>query len=88
MGYFNKIFIQEIKTGNLVDITNLDKEHYESFLDAMQKLNIAYKEALKSCKSCKWMKVGYGHCNFCIHAHDLSKYDKSCSDNFEPKTDE
>lgn len=42
MGWFNKILVQENKTGNLVDITNLDEKHYESFLDAMTKLNAAY----------------------------------------------
>ena len=42
MGFFNKILIQEISTGNLIDITNLDEKHYECFLDAMQKLNVAY----------------------------------------------
>ena len=43
MGFFNKILVQETKTGNLIDITNLDLEHYESFLTAMQKLQTAYK---------------------------------------------
>lgn len=38
MGWFNKILVQENATGNLVDITNLDEKHYESFLDAMTKL--------------------------------------------------
>jgi len=42
MGFFNKILVQETSTGNLIDITNLDEKHYESFLDAMQKLSIAY----------------------------------------------
>jgi hypothetical protein len=42
MGFFNKILVHETKTGNLIDITNLDEKHYESFLDAMQKLQVAY----------------------------------------------
>ena len=42
MEFFNKILVQETKTGNLIDITNLNKENYESFLEAMQKLQIAY----------------------------------------------
>ena len=42
MGFFNKIFVQETKTGNLIDITNLDLEHYERFLTAMQQLQSAY----------------------------------------------
>ena len=42
MGFFNKILVQETLTGNLVDITCLDEKHYESFLDAMQKLQAAY----------------------------------------------
>jgi len=42
MGFFNKILVQETSTGNLVDITNLDEKHYESFIDAMQKLRDAY----------------------------------------------
>lgn len=46
MGFFDKIYIREKKTGNLVDITNLDKQHYESFLEAMQLLQTAYIKAL------------------------------------------
>lgn len=42
MGFFNKILVQETSTGNLIDITNLDEKHYESFIDAMQKLRDAY----------------------------------------------
>ena len=42
MGFFNKILVQEKSTGNLIDITNLDEPHYESFLTAMQKLQVAY----------------------------------------------
>lgn len=45
MGFFNKILVQDTKTGNLIDITNLDKEHYESFLKAMQLLQSAYIKA-------------------------------------------
>lgn len=47
MGFFNKILVQETKTGNLIDITNLDQKHYESFLEVMQKIKIAYKVATK-----------------------------------------
>jgi len=46
MGFFNKILVQELKTGNLIDITNLDQQHYESFLDAVDKIRVAYKEAI------------------------------------------
>ena len=42
MGFFNKILVQEKETGNLIDITNLDEKHYESFLEAMQQLQAAY----------------------------------------------
>lgn len=42
MGFFNKILVQENTTGNLVDITKLDEKHYESFLNAMEKLQSAY----------------------------------------------
>jgi chromosome condensin MukBEF MukE localization factor len=48
MGFFNKILVQETSTGNLVDITNLDEKHYESFLNAMQKLQSAYIVAKES----------------------------------------
>jgi len=43
MGYFNKIFIQR-NTGEFQDITNLNKEEYESFLTAMVMLNKRYYE--------------------------------------------
>jgi hypothetical protein len=42
MGYFNKILVQETETGNIIDITNLDEKHYESFLDTIQQLQAAY----------------------------------------------
>ena len=48
MGYFNRILVQETDTGNLIDITNLDQEHYESFLDAVDAIKEAYKEAIES----------------------------------------
>ena len=48
MGFFNKILVQETTTGNLIDITNLDEKHYESFLDAMQKLQATYIVAKES----------------------------------------
>jgi hypothetical protein len=47
MGFFSNIYIKENKTGNLIDITNLDKEHYESFLELVVELNKTYKYALK-----------------------------------------
>ena len=47
MGYFDKIYIKEKKTGNLVDITDLDREHYESFLNAMNQLRAAYNVAIE-----------------------------------------
>ncbi len=46
MGFFNKILVQEKTTGNLIDIVNLDKDHYESFLEAMRLLQVAYSEAI------------------------------------------
>ena len=30
--FFDKILIQEKETGNLIDITDLDKNRYEAFL--------------------------------------------------------
>ena len=54
MGFFNKILVQETNTGNLTDITNLDQQHYESFLDAMEKLRIAYKVAIERKKMNGW----------------------------------
>jgi len=63
MGFFNKIFVQENINNELTDITTLDKEHYESFLDAMQKLNVMYTQASKKktkCLSCKYyMDIKY-----------------------------
>ena len=53
MGWFNAILVQETFTGNIVDITDLDKKSYESFLDAMQKLNAAYIVAKASKKTNK-----------------------------------
>ena len=47
MGWFSKILVQKINTGELVDITDLDQEHYESFLAAMEQLRIAYKVAIE-----------------------------------------
>ena len=47
MGWFSKILVQKTNTGELVDITDLDQEHYESFLAAMEQLRIAYKVAVE-----------------------------------------
>ena len=47
MEFFNKILVQETKTGNLTDITKLDQPHYESFLEAINKLRIAYYVAIE-----------------------------------------
>lgn len=46
MGWFNKVLVVNDTTGDIQDITDLDKEHYESFLEAMQRLNIAYYNVL------------------------------------------
>jgi len=47
MGFFDKVFVKETGTNKLVDITTLDRKHYESFLDAMEKLKLAYEVAIK-----------------------------------------
>jgi len=47
MGYFNKILVQILGTEKLVDITELDQDHYESFLEAMSKLREAYIRTAK-----------------------------------------
>jgi hypothetical protein len=47
MGWFNKILVVNSKTGDIQNITDLDKEHYESFLKVMQRLIIAYDIASK-----------------------------------------
>jgi hypothetical protein len=58
MGWFNKILVVNSKTGDIQDITDLDRKHYESFLEAMQRLIIAYdiaskkEEELKNKESC------------------------------------
>jgi hypothetical protein len=61
MGFFNKILVRETKTGNLIDITNLDLEHYESFLTAIQKLEIAYilakKKQNENTKQCNVLSI-------------------------------
>jgi hypothetical protein len=46
MGFFDRIYIRDKKTGVNIDITTLDKDRYESFLDAMGKLQIAYDMAI------------------------------------------
>lgn len=73
MGFFNKILVQETKTGNLIDITNLDQEHYESFLTAMQKLQVAYIVAKES-----KVKNESRCCGRCDGVHDLCVADQVC----------
>jgi hypothetical protein len=46
MGWFKRIFV-ETSHGEITDITALDKEHYESFLDTVRKIEIAYLAAKK-----------------------------------------
>ena len=45
--FFNKILLQEEETDNLIDITDLDEERYEEFLEFMQHLQSAYIVAKK-----------------------------------------
>ena len=47
MGYFDKIYIHEKKTGNLLDITRLDKEHYEIFLETVVRVRDAYNREIE-----------------------------------------
>jgi len=47
MGFFKEIFVKENKTGKLVNIIDLDKEHYESFLECTTKIKAAYIAALE-----------------------------------------
>lgn len=44
MGWFKKILLQKNDL-EIVDIVDLDEEHYESFLDTVNKISIAYKIA-------------------------------------------
>jgi hypothetical protein len=78
MGFFNKILVQETKTGNLIDITNLDLEHYESFLTAMQKLQTAYiiakENKLKPKSRC---------CGRCDGVNDICVTDQVCEKHTE-----
>ena len=86
MGFFNKIFVLENRSGELTDITDLNKKHYESFLDAMHQLIITYEMAIKKkdkveyiakCVNCKYyMKVMYkngkgGKKTFCLKLDDI-----------------
>jgi hypothetical protein len=73
MGFFNKILIQETKTGNLIDITNLDLEHYESFLTAIQKLQSAYIVAKEN-----KLKTKSRCCGRCDGENDLCVNDQVC----------
>ena len=49
MGFFDKIFIQKGE-GIPVDITDLNQEQYESFLEMTMQLNVAYKLAIAAKK--------------------------------------
>jgi hypothetical protein len=73
MGFFNKILVQETSTGNLIDITNLDEKHYESFLVAMQKIQVAYIVA-KENKQTKKSRC----CGRCDGINDLCHADRIC----------
>ena len=78
MGFFNKILIQETKTGNLIDITNLDLEHYESFLVAMQKLQSAYIVAKEN-----KLKTKSRCCGRCDGVNDICHTDRICEKHTE-----
>jgi len=47
MGFFNQILVKEVSTDKLIDITDLDKDHYEAFLDVVNRLQIAYQIAVR-----------------------------------------
>ena len=78
MGFFNKILVQETKTGNLIDITNLDLEHYESFLTAMQKLQTAYIVAKEN-----KLKPKSRCCGRCDGVNDICHADRICDKHTE-----
>ena len=63
MGFFNKIFLQETETGNLIDITNLD-------LELLQYACIVAKESkLKTKSRC---------CGRCDGVNDICHADRIC----------
>ena len=44
MYFFDQILVREKSTGNLIDITDLNKEQYEEFLRCALLLNTAYSK--------------------------------------------
>lgn len=46
MGFFTKIYVGT-DDGIVTDITDLDKKHYEAFLDGTEKIRKAYYIAIK-----------------------------------------
>ncbi len=45
MGFFTKVYVEK-KDGTVVDITELDKKHYEAFLDFTKRLERRYRELI------------------------------------------
>ena len=43
MEFFNMVLVKDTKSGDLIDILDLDQEQYASFLTGMEKLIVAYK---------------------------------------------
>jgi len=66
MGWFNKVLVVNDTTGDIQDITDLDKEHYESFLETMRRLNIAYNVLAREGKPVESSENG-------LHKHDVMK---------------
>jgi hypothetical protein len=44
----------------------------------------AIRRLAPKCTSCRWLKIGYGHCVWCIYNSVPNRDNKSCKDNYEP----
>ena len=66
------------------------KSTYEDVADAILKFLASHPEPPKAesgdknCNdTCKWWKIGYGHCEWCIRCSSRNKTDPNCKDNYE-----
>lgn len=94
MGWFNKIMVADTNTGIIQDITDLDKEHYESFLEVTERLRIAYnvlvgregKESSDETPAGNCIKPAViksvRQCSNCRHL-ETNKYCEICNSNLD-----
>lgn len=60
-----------------IDLTNVEPdiltEQQKKIIKAVEQAESKTAEEIK-CHSCVWFKIGYGHCNWCVHSKQCGSF--------------